>query len=131
VAHTDWSARNVRLDDAQLVAVYDWDSLALVPETTALGYAAMTWTVTSEPGGTVFPTLADVTGYVVDYEDARGRALPPAEWQAAGAAAAWALAYTARCEHALDVRGLARPDQCGARDRLADAGAALLGLRPP
>ena len=42
------------------------------------------------------------------------------------AAAAWVLAYTARCEHALEVKGMARPDQHAARERLAEAGEALL-----
>jgi hypothetical protein len=30
IAHTDWSARNIRIRDDQIVASYDWDSLALV-----------------------------------------------------------------------------------------------------
>jgi len=46
-------------------------------------------------------------------------------------AAAWVLACTARCEHAQSVVGQARPDQHGARDRLADAGDNLLELSPP
>ena len=32
VADTDWSARNVRFDEKDLLAVYDWDSVALVRE---------------------------------------------------------------------------------------------------
>ena len=42
IAHTDWSARNVRLHDGAVVAVYDWDSLARVRESTAVGQAAAT-----------------------------------------------------------------------------------------
>jgi hypothetical protein len=131
IAHTDWSARNVRLDDERLLAVYDWDSLALVAETTAVGQAAVTWPVTSEPGGSTFPSLADIVAYVEDYEAAARTRLSPAEWRAVGAAAAWVLAYTARCEHALESRGEARSDQRGARDRLTDAGTALMTLTGP
>ena len=68
VAHTDWSARNVRFDEDGLLAIYDWDSLALVKEATALGQAAMTWSVTADPGGTEFPDLDSVLGYIADYE---------------------------------------------------------------
>ena len=128
VAHADWSARNVRLDDHRLLAVYDWDSVALVPESTAVGQAAATWSVTADPGGTEFPSLPDIVGFMTDYEKAAGHGLDDAQWRAAGAAAAYTLAYTARCEHALAMTGRARPDQHAAHDRLADAGSALLDL---
>jgi hypothetical protein len=129
VAHTDWSARNVRFDQHRLLAVYDWDSLALVTEGTAIGQAAMTWSVTADPGGTAFPDLDSVLGYISDYEEARGSPLSTGERGAAQAAAVYVLAYTARCEHALAVRGLDRPDQNAARPRLADIGAVLLQER--
>ena len=125
VAHTDWSARNVRLDEAVLVAVYDWDSVALVPESTAIGQAAVTWSVTADPGGTEFPTFGDIVGFMGDYELAAGSRLDDVQWRAATAAAVYTLAYTARCEHSLDVKGMARPDQHAARDRLAEDGARL------
>jgi len=128
VAHTDWSARNVRLDDGGLLAVYDWDSVALVAESTAVGQAAVTWSVTADPGGTEFPALPDIRGFMADYQDAAGHRFEEVQWRAAGAAAAYTLAYTARCEHSLDVKGMARPDQHAARDRLAEAGEALLAL---
>jgi hypothetical protein len=131
VAHADWSARNVRLDEHRLLAVYDWDSVALVPESTAVGQAAATWSVTADPGGTEFPTLPDIVGFISDYEKAAGDGLDDVQWRAAGAAAAYTLAYTARCEHALAMTGRARPDQHAAHARLADAGSALLDLRRP
>jgi hypothetical protein len=128
VAHTDWSARNLRIEDDRLVAVYDWDSVALVRESTAVGQAAVTWSVTADPGGTEFPTLPDIEGFIEDYEEAAGYRLDEEQWGAAGAAAAYTLAYTARCEHALEVTGRARPDQHAAHDRLADIGEALLDI---
>ncbi len=127
-AHTDWSARNVRLQGGDVVAVYDWDSVARVRESTAVGQAAATWSVTSEPGGSEFPSAVVVAAFIDDYENAAGYTLSEAQVRGAGAAAVWTLAYTARCEHALAVRGRARPDQHGARDRLADDGEMLLHL---
>lgn len=129
VAHTDWSARNVRFDGDRLLAVYDWDSLALVKEATALGQAAMTWSVTADPGGTEFPDLDSVQGYLADYEQAGDRSLPAEQLRAARAAALYVLAYTARCEHSLASQGLARDDQDAARRRLDHMGATLLTLR--
>jgi hypothetical protein len=126
VAHTDWSARNVRFDEDRLLAVYDWDSLALVPESAALGQAAMTWSVTADPGGTEFPTLDSVLAYMEDYEAEREGPLTTRQRRAARASAVWVLAYTSRCEHSLAVRGLAREDQSTARERLAEVGAELL-----
>lgn len=126
VAHTDWSARNVRFDESRLLAVYDWDSLALVTESTALGQAAMAWSVTADPGGTAFPTTGSVLAYMDDYEEHRAEPFSPAQRRAVRAAAVYVLAYTARCEHSLAARGLARPDQHTARERLAEVGAELL-----
>jgi hypothetical protein len=127
-AHTDWSARNVRVVDGRIVAVYDWDSLALTTETTALGQAAITWKVTSEPGGSEFPDLTEVIAFLNDYEEAAGREFTPGQRRAAGAAATWVLAYIARCEHSLCMSGKARSDQHGARDCLASDGESLLAL---
>jgi hypothetical protein len=126
VAHTDWSARNIRFDESQLLAIYDWDSLALVTESTALGQAAMTWSVTADPGGTAYPSIGSVLAYMEDYEKHRGEPFSLAQGRAARAAAVYVLAYAARCEHSLAARGLARPDQDTARERLAGVGAEML-----
>jgi Ser/Thr protein kinase RdoA (MazF antagonist) len=127
-AHTDWSARNVRLGDEAVVAVYDWDSMALVQESVAVGQAAATWSVTSEPGGSEFPSVVQIAAFIRDYEAAAHHQLTDAQWQAAGAAAAGVLAYTARCEHALSLTGRASQEQGGARARLKQDGKALLDL---
>ena len=105
----------MRFDDRELLATYDWDSVTVVKESTALGQAAATWCVTSEPGGSVFPTYDEIVGFMSDYEPAAGRLLSDLQWRAAGAAAVYLLAYTSRCEHSLDVIGAARPDQHGGR----------------
>ena len=112
-----------------MLAVYDWDSLAVIEESTAVGQAAITWRVTSEPGGTEFPSATEVAFFVSAYEAAAGRGLSESAWRAAGAAAAYTLAYTARCEHSFEASGIDRPCPRAARDRLADIGEQLLALR--
>jgi len=86
----------------------------------------MTWSVTADPGGTEFPTLNSVLAYFEDYEEEREGMLTARQQRAARASAVWVLAYTARCEHSLAARGLAREDQSTARTRLAEIGAELL-----
>jgi phosphotransferase family enzyme len=128
-SHTDWSARNVRYDESRLLAVYDWDSVALVEESTAVGQAAVTWRVTAEPGGTEFPDADEVLRYIGAFEDAVGRRFSAGERRAATAAAAYLLAYTSRCEHALEYAGIERSDPgaaSAARNRLAEAADRLL-----
>ena len=124
IAHTDWSARNVRLSTERVLAVYDWDSLAVVSESTAVGQAAATWSSTSEPGEQA-PSVTEIVDYVRAYEAARGRPFSFAQHRAIGGAVVWVLAYASRCEHAID------PDSevhRRARPRLAADGEALLAL---
>jgi len=123
IAHTDWAARNVRIDDRRgVVAVYDWDSLAFVKECVALGSASVTWSKTGEDGEHT-PSADDIDAYLDAYEVARGTALGPALRRSTRAAAVRSMAYTARCEHALDPTG-----QCWTttRDRLRTDADALL-----
>jgi hypothetical protein len=84
--------------------------------------------VTSEPGGDLFPAIDEITGFVTDYEQAAAKRFTTDERRQIGASAVWLLAYTARCEHALSAAGIARSDQDGARERLAQDGTALLDL---
>lgn len=128
VAHCDWSARNVRLDGHRLVVAYDWDALARVPESTAVGQAAATWSATAEPDDPGPPSPQEVAAYLADYERARGAPLPEAARRAVGGAALYTLAYTARCEHALAVRGLAAPHHTRGRTALERYGTAYLDL---
>ena len=98
VAHTDWSARNVRLRADGIAAVYDMDSLAVISLPAAVGQAAATWRATGEAGEPVAPDLDEIE----DWFDCFPIRLSKAERSASIAAALWTLAYTARCEHAID-----------------------------
>jgi hypothetical protein len=112
------------MDSERLIAVYDWDSLSLVTETEAVGKAASTWSALGE-GIESAPSPEEVAAYVAAYEAARGRTFDDRERTAIGAEALYTLAYTARCEHAIDPDALV---QRRARPRLAEDGDRFLDL---
>jgi hypothetical protein len=98
VAHTDWAARNVRLGPSGVRAFYDLDSLAIAPLPGALGTAAATWRSTAEPGDGPAPGVDEIDEWLGCYPDP----LPRDERRAVFAHALSVLAYSARCEHAID-----------------------------
>jgi aminoglycoside phosphotransferase (APT) family kinase protein len=102
IAYLDWSARNVRLTRAGLVAVYDWDSLGVASEATAAGQAATTWRSTGETGTGAAPDAGEIERFIGGFARARGVPFSELEWGTARAAAVWVMAYSARCEHALE-----------------------------
>ncbi len=97
-AHTDWSARNVRLRADGVHALYDIDSMASVSLPTAVGEAAVNWRALGEVGEPTAPGIDEID----DYVDRFPIPLSKAERRAALAASLWSLCYTARCEHAVD-----------------------------
>ena len=101
IAHHDWSARNVRLGPDGLVAAFDWESLQLNSEASAVGVAAATWPSTGHPNDPIAPSGPEIARYIDLYEAARGAPLDEDQHRSARAAAVFALSYTARCEHAL------------------------------
>ncbi|HEX6393416.1 MAG TPA: phosphotransferase [Acidimicrobiales bacterium] len=124
IGHTDWSARNIRIEQVALVAVYDWDSMALCAESTLVGQAAATWRSTGEIDDPIAPDADDVLEYTAAYEKASGRVFDSTQTRATLAAALWVLAYSARCEHALEMVTGHHVER--ARARLADGGRAFL-----
>jgi hypothetical protein len=86
IAHGDWYAGNVRLVGERVVAVFDWD-FVVEPEAVVVGLSA---------GGYLLhdaPSPDEVAAFLSDY-----RALSPAHWSLAVAAARWMLAFNARCD---------------------------------
>lgn len=98
VAHTDWSARNVRLRADGIRAIYDLDSLAAVGLSTAVGKAAVSWRALGEAGEPVAPGIEEIE----DWFDRFPIPLSKAQRRTSIAVVVSALCYTARCEHAID-----------------------------
>jgi hypothetical protein len=98
LAHQDFSASNVRLRARGLVAVYDLDSIAAVPEAAAAGAAAAVWRTDGAPGGV--PLLE-----IEDWLDHYPRPLERAGRRIALAAVLHQWCYSARCEHSADPDG--------------------------
>jgi hypothetical protein len=104
LGHLDWRVQNLGFHGVDVVAIYDWDSVAAVPEPALLGSASvihpLDWrTARPDP----MPTLEQVDGFVADYEAARGSSFTDDERDVLAAAQRWVTAYGARCQHSDDV----------------------------
>ncbi len=98
IAHGDWAARNVRLSTSGVAAIYDMDSLATMSIPVAMGQAAATWRATGEPTDASMPGFDEI----VEWLDQYPRPLTEEDRRIAIAGALYVVAYTARCEHAID-----------------------------
>jgi hypothetical protein len=129
--HGDWSARNIRVVDNHLVASYDWDSLGAFRESRAVGIAAATWRSIGEAHDPAAPDSKEIDAYLDTYVEAAGGSRSRQWRTAAMGAALYTLAYTARCEHALEARGPHHQPR-RARDTLdADRGGFLAAISAP
>jgi hypothetical protein len=100
LGHCDWRAEHVRFAGEEIVATYDWQSLALTTEPELVGAAAHAFTADwGIPQARRLPTLDEARAFVADYEAARGARFSPAERETLDAAWVYATAYGARCEH--------------------------------
>jgi hypothetical protein len=103
LGHADWKVEHLRFDGGRIVATYDWDSLALRPETELVGISAhgftADWTLKDVRR---IPTADDIRAYVADYETARGRPFSKRERKSLFAACVYSIAYGARCTHSLN-----------------------------
>jgi Ser/Thr protein kinase RdoA (MazF antagonist) len=124
VGHQDFSAKHFRFGaGGEITIVYDWDSVSIDYESVTIGGAAATHTAALH-ARTFEPSIEDTLAFVADYEQARG-GLPAEVREAALAYAVYAVAYTARCEHALSVTRGSRL-RTAARSALGNFAAALL-----
>jgi hypothetical protein len=120
LGHADWSAKHFRYsprrpEGQRITVVYDWDSLRYGTEIEIVAGAAMSFTVTwYVPGCDALPTVEDSLAFVADYEAARLAPFSTGERRALMAAARYATAYTARCEHSVDKSGNGVPGRARA-----------------
>lgn len=96
IGHSDWVCQNVRFTADKVTAAYDWDSLIAHSEPVVAGLAAGAHTEGSSAGA-VASTPEEVTAFLADYDDFRGRLFSREDQTIAAAAATWVLAYNARC----------------------------------
>jgi Phosphotransferase enzyme family len=101
IGHCDWRIENLSFDGAEIVGIYDWDSVASAPETFVVGVAAASftadWSARTEPDP--LPSVSEMRSFVQDYERARGNPFDRAQREALDAANLVACAYGARCQH--------------------------------
>jgi len=101
IGHSDWTVKHFRFDGLDPTVIYDWDSLKANYETIFVGASAATFTYTEHIPVTVWPTVAEASAFLDDFERERGRPFSADERRAAGAAAVYSRAYAARCTHAV------------------------------
>ena len=108
IGHVDWRVQNLAFDGDLVIAIYDWDSLALVSEPAIVGQAAGGFPIDWRAGHPdPPPTVDEMRAFVADYERARGASFNPSELEALDAANLAMIAYGARCQHSDQ---LLRPD---------------------
>ena len=127
LGHADWRIEHLRFEGERIVAIYDWDSLALRTETELVGLSAHGFIADwSLEGVRRIPTGDDIRAYIAEYEKARGCRFSKRERQSLLAHCVYFIAYGARCTHSLD------PGKTGWEENtwphlLSTEGEALLG----
>lgn len=96
VGHLDWRVQNLAFAGSRVSAIYDWDSVGLVPEAALVASASVIhpidWRL-EQPDP--LPTLDQLDGFVVDYEAARGAPFGDDERQVLAAGQRWVASYGA------------------------------------
>jgi hypothetical protein len=129
IGHTDWSVKHFRFEGNKARVIYDWDSLALEKEPVIVGDAARGFTMTWHLEVPLAPSLDELWAFVSEYEEARGIAFTSTERTTIAASAAYALAYSARCENCLDPGAKIFPSG-SFREALARYGEKLVSFIP-
>lgn len=100
VAHLDWRVENLGFRGDQIVAIYDWDSLALTSEAVAVGHASASFSTDwARAGFDGLPSVQEMHAFVIDYEERRGRSFDATERAVVEAANLRLCAHGARCQH--------------------------------
>lgn len=112
VAHTDVRPENVLLDVAEsptVSTIYDLDSLCVDAEPWLVGATARAFSTNWSLDDPMIPTSAQIHAFLHDYQQVRGAVFSADETALADAGVVHALAYSARCEHALFPDGAQAP----------------------
>jgi Phosphotransferase enzyme family len=105
VMHCDLRPENLLLTEngtnAAVTTIYDLDSLFADLEPWLLGGVARAFSTNWSLPDPMIPTVDEIKLFIGDYEEARGVPFTTGEMALATAGVTHALAYSARCEHAL------------------------------
>lgn len=121
LGHADFEAQNLRWAGRALLAVYDWDSLAWMPEPVLVGSASGVFANAEVP--TLAP-LESSAAFIETYQVTLGRRFSADELELAWAASLWTTTHNARTEALLGqppVATRALRAQAAARLGLANA----------
>lgn len=121
LGHADFEAQNLRWNGRELRVVYDWDSLAWMPEPVLVGSASGVFANAEVP--TLAP-LESSAAFIEAYQVTRGRRFSADELELAWAASLWTTTHNARAEALLGqppIATTALNAQADARLHLANA----------
>jgi hypothetical protein len=93
VGHADWEAQNMRWAGAEPHVVYDWDSLAWLPEAAVVGAAAGMFASWERP---ILAPVESSIAFLDAYQVSRGCTFSVEEREVAWAASLWPALYNAR-----------------------------------
>lgn len=100
IGHLDWGAKHCRMQDDRISIVYDWDSVARLPETEIVGKAAVNHTASWYIDGDLRPSTDELISFVWAYEQVRSKKFNQSELELIVAAIYYCAGYGARCEYA-------------------------------
>ena len=100
IGHMDWGAKHCRVDGSRISAIYDWDSVARLPETEIVGKAAVNFTASWYVEGKLRPSIEEMVSFVGCYEKASSKKFSDHELEMIVAAIKYGAGYGARCEYA-------------------------------
>lgn len=103
LGHADWEAQNMRWLDDEPLTVYDWDSLAWLPEAVLVGTASGVFATHGSP---ILAPVESSAAFVDAYEAARGGAFSVSEREIVWASSMWVALHNARDELMSDRPGL-------------------------
>lgn len=121
VAHGDLRPENILLTTEptpRVSAIYDLDSLVTDTEPWVVGGVARAFSTNWSRADPMIPTIDEIRGFIGDYQAVRDAPFTDHEYALAHAGVQHALAYSARCEHALFPDGSAAPWGPGWRELL-------------
>ncbi|MBK8254173.1 MAG: hypothetical protein IPK82_16090 [Polyangiaceae bacterium] len=105
VGHFDFRIEHLRFEGNKIVASFDWDSLHYESAAVLIGTLAPHFTADWQRDNIVrAPSILEMENFVTEFEAARSAPFTKDERRLLSAACVYAMAYTARCNHALNSR---------------------------